>query len=487
MSELTLNADDAGIKPTQLLKHLTKSSLAMLKNRGGVELGAGQSRARAVISDIDFPKQVDVVVIGAGNIGCMTALNLVERGLTVALLEKGVVAGESSGRSLGYIETLFADPAKVEMVARAKILWEHLHERVSGHTGYVRTGSVTGFLSNEGVEAAQGWLDAVRGMPSVSARVISKEELKEKTSNWNEDFVAGLYEPTDACAEPQHFAPSVAEAFREKGGKLFQNCAVKEVLTKGGRISGVVTERGEIKCQSVVLTGGVWTSYLAKSLGLDLPQFMAFASVGRVATQTFDIENPSISQKHPLISDSGIAIRHSGLDSVDVCAPAVRMPVTATMLKNLPKLGGAMVAMEGQFEPVFDINTLMFEYKHMYRYQKTDQSPLQQYRVLAPKVFEPPLLDAVKRYASLSGDQDKTLQESWAGILMTTLDHMPYLSAIDMIPGFYVGSGFYNGLTVAPAAGEALADLVMHQKPKIDLTLYRYDRFKNGQPIVFRN
>jgi glycine/D-amino acid oxidase-like deaminating enzyme len=57
---------------------------------------------------------------------------------------------------------------------------------------------------------------------------------------------------------------------------------------------------------------------------------------------------------------------------------------------------------------------------------------------------------------------------------------------VDSHPGLIVGAGFYFGMTMAPAAGEALADLAMGQKPRIDLNLYRLSRFSDGSPIVFR-
>lgn len=488
MTEQVQNHEQAAPPYGQMLKFFTQSGLAVLKNRGGVRLGNGMSRARPVQSDAVLPQEADAVVIGGGNIGCLTALTLAERGLKVVLCEKGAVAGESSGRSLGYIESLFADPVKLEMAARAKQLWQDMHMRVQGPTGYVKTGSVTGFLSEEGLAAAAGWLDAVKGMPGIDGQILTQSELKEKTAGWREDFIGGLYQPSDACAEPQHFASSVAEAFRAKGGQLFQHCAVREVLTQAGRVCGVATELGEIKCQSVVLAGGAWTPYLAQSLGLDLPQFMAFASIGRVSIAALNLDAFELNEKLPLISaESDIAIRHSIQNSIDICAPAVRLPITVSMLKNMPKLMQAMVAMQGQFSPVFDINTLLFEYKNMHRYSRIGDSPLQQYRVLTPEVFTPPLQDAMQRYALHAADSQRTFQESWAGFLTTTPDHMPYLSAVDSVPGFYVGSGFYNGLTVGPAAAEALADLVMQQTPKIDLSLMRFNRFMDGSPIIFRN
>jgi glycine/D-amino acid oxidase-like deaminating enzyme len=76
--------------------------------------------------------------------------------------------------------------------------------------------------------------------------------------------------------------------------------------------------------------------------------------------------------------------------------------------------------------------------------------------------------------------------DRWAGAMMTTLDNMPVISGVDAHPGLFIGSGFYFGLTMAPAAGEALADLVMGRKPQFDLKLYRFSRFSDGSPTVFR-
>ena len=75
----------------------------MLKFSGGAYI-SGESRAKKVQGDSELPDSVDVVVIGGGFVGCCTALNLAERGVSVAICEKGVVAGEASGRAAGLIE-----------------------------------------------------------------------------------------------------------------------------------------------------------------------------------------------------------------------------------------------------------------------------------------------------------------------------------------------------------------------------------------------
>src|SRR5262245_4980375 len=84
----------------------------------------GFSRARSIPSDAVLPQKVDVAVIGGGFVGTTTALALAQRGVSVALFEKGVVAGEASGRAGGLIEALFEAPEKMELVEYSKQSWQ---------------------------------------------------------------------------------------------------------------------------------------------------------------------------------------------------------------------------------------------------------------------------------------------------------------------------------------------------------------------------
>jgi glycine/D-amino acid oxidase-like deaminating enzyme len=68
---------------------------------------------------------------------------------------------------------------------------------------------------------------------------------------------------------------------------------------------------------------------------------------------------------------------------------------------------------------------------------------------------------------------------------MTTMDNLGVISQVKSLPGLYIGTGMLYGLTMGAAAGEALADMITGEKPKFDITPYRYERFIDGSKFEF--
>ena len=96
-------------------------------------------------------------------------------------------------------------------------------------------------------------------------------------------YRCALHVPTDGCAEPQKAAPAIARAAQRQGAVLLAHCAVRGLDRAAGRVSAVVTERGRIRCDAVILAGGAWTSLFCASLGIRLPQVKVLSSVLRTA------------------------------------------------------------------------------------------------------------------------------------------------------------------------------------------------------------
>src|SRR5690606_184107 len=90
-----------------------------------------------------------------------------------------------------------------------------------------------------------------------------------------------LYTPGDGVAEPSMAVPAIARKARALGATLMTNCAVRDIELDCGRVSAVVTEKGCIACDRVVLAGGAWSSLLCRRLRVRLPQLRVLASVLR--------------------------------------------------------------------------------------------------------------------------------------------------------------------------------------------------------------
>lgn len=209
--------------------------------------------------DPDLPAAVDVVVIGGGIIGTSTALELAERGVKVALCEKGGIGHEQSSRNWGWVRISRRDPREVPLMAEALRIWKGMDERLGRATGYTRAGIIFTCKDDEALAQHERWGRNLEGY-QIEHRMLTPAEFRDLVPGVDLPTKGALYTPTDGRAEPQKAAPAIAERARELGAHVLTECAVRGIETRGGAVSGVVTERGPIACSAVVLAGGAWSS-----------------------------------------------------------------------------------------------------------------------------------------------------------------------------------------------------------------------------------
>ncbi len=233
-----------------------------------------------VESDVDLPERARVVVIGGGIIGVTTALFLAEKGLSVVLCEKGRIGGEQSSRNWGWCRTMGRDMGEIPLAMESLRLWRGMNERTGRETGFRQPGIMYLCENEKEVAAQEAWLEQAK-LYQVESRLLRGQELEAVLPGAGAHFVAGLHTPTDGKAEPAHAVPAIAEAARDHGVKLFTKCAVRGIDLHNGRLVGVITERGRIRCEAAVLAGGAWSRLFAGNAGLDLPQLKILGSVFR--------------------------------------------------------------------------------------------------------------------------------------------------------------------------------------------------------------
>src|SRR5262249_6210022 len=119
-------------------------------------------RVDPVQSDEVLPAQADVVVIGGGIIGTSTALFLAQRGISVALCEKGHIAGEQSSRNWGWCRKMARDPREIPLIIESLRLWERMNETVEAETGFRTCGIMYLGQTKADVARYEAWLEHAR-------------------------------------------------------------------------------------------------------------------------------------------------------------------------------------------------------------------------------------------------------------------------------------------------------------------------------------
>lgn len=224
-----------------------------------------------VDSDYPLPKSADVVIIGGGIVGVCTAYFLAERGVSVVLVEKSGIAHEQSSRNWGWVRTMGRDIAEIPLAIASLKLWDSWAMRLRHDTGFTRAGILYACESEQEIAAKVAWLKEAKPMgieaewldpAQIDARLVGKAP-----PSWK----GALYTATDGRAEPDIATAAIAEGARALGARLFTRCAARGLETEAGRVSSVVTELGEIKCKTVVLAAGAWSSLFCRNLGIRLP------------------------------------------------------------------------------------------------------------------------------------------------------------------------------------------------------------------------
>src|SRR5262249_26422109 len=133
-------------------------------------------RIEPIAADSDLPARVDVVVIGGGIIGTSTAFFLAQKGVAVALCEKGHIAGEQSGRNWGFCRQQGRDPRELPLIIESLRVWRSLDRTIEGDTGFRQAGSV--YVAEDEKEAAaqERWLEYAHPY-QLDTRVVSGQEL----------------------------------------------------------------------------------------------------------------------------------------------------------------------------------------------------------------------------------------------------------------------------------------------------------------------
>ena len=432
-----------------------------------------------VPTNSELPHETEVIIIGGGIIGVCAALTLAEHGIPVALFEKGEIAAEQSSRNWGWCRQQGRDPREMPLIIESLRLWRGMNTRIQRNVGFSECG-VLKLAQNDTELAKQHAWSTIGKEHGVNNKLLNGKDVVQHIPECTTSWKGGLFTPSDGRAEPTLAAPAIALAARGLGARLFTNTAVRTIDTQGGRVSGAVTERGRVRCKTVIVAAGAWTSLFLRNLGVRVPQLKVRSSAFRT---------------HPMPGGPEISIYASGF--------AARKRSD----------GGYTIALGGRTRIPYDLTPDSFRFlrefvplgwmsRNSLRLRlserfTTEQTYPSHWDAQTPTIFEKErilnptpvvkLLDQARANITAAFPFFKGLSvaEQWAGMIDVTPDAVPVISETPHLPGCIIATGFSgHGFGIGPAAGEFAAQLAVGQQPLVDPTPFQVQRFSDGSKIT---
>ncbi len=216
-----------------------------------------------------MPRLSDVVVIGAGIIGCTAAYFLTAEGHRVTIVERGDVASGTASASGGWV--IIHDKETPAEVARA-LESRRLYERLASDAGVEmhRSGGMILATTSDELARLRRQADvAISGGAAVE--LLTAPTVRDFEREIARDIIGATY-----CAdEGTVHAPQVCEvlirAVRARGGEVLTRTPVTAVTVTDGKVVGVKTTTEGIAAPVVVCACGVWSPAIGELVGVEIP------------------------------------------------------------------------------------------------------------------------------------------------------------------------------------------------------------------------
>lgn len=212
----------------------------------------------------------DVVVVGAGIVGCSVAYHLAQRrDARVLVVEKGSLAAGMTKRSGALIRTQLAHPVEAQLAVASLKFFRQWKEHTGASCGY----TPTGFVIVAGQEQAARLRDQTARTQAFGANVqtLSPDELRAlQPGAYVDDVALATYEPEAGWVDSLLATQTLAARVKELGGVFKTGTFVKQIRVEYGRVTGIETSIGTIEALNVVLCTGAWTDRLLRSLKIEI-------------------------------------------------------------------------------------------------------------------------------------------------------------------------------------------------------------------------
>lgn len=420
----------------------------------------------------------DVVVVGGGLIGLLTAAELADRGAQVVILEKDDVGFEQSGRSVAAINLPGGEPnANASMLRLSSEEWSTFEDRWECEIDLNKSGWHIVVEDEED----QAWLDIERATWNETAGFPENELLDADIARQRFPQLAGDFLALDVRHGGHVDAIMVMKSLRSitarRGVEIQCGVMATGFHSNGETITAVRTQETSIACDAVIVAAGVWSPHLCDRLGFHIPM----QRVRAPAVETGAMPPDTIPG---FLRGATFGARQSRNGTIRVTGgyrfSAMIHDISLNDLRDLSVWAPALWQNRKDISLRVDPMILWRDFSSAFaRLRLNDNQSVvaRHYHPRSnPRLRRKQLADLANVVPAVSGAR---VHRAFAGIIDLMPDLQPVVGRIPGTANGYVSTGYSgHGYMYGPGACRALASLIIDNKPEIDLHQYRPERLE---------
>lgn len=376
---------------------------------------------------------MDVVVVGAGVVGAACAFYASRSGLSVAVVDRGPVAGGTTGAGEGNLLVSDKTPGpEMDLALLSLSLWRELARELPADIEFDPKGGLVVASGEESLAALSRSVEGQRAS-GVEACHVTPDRLPEVEPHLAPGLAGGFLYPQDSQVQPALAAARLLSAARAAGAHLYLGEEVVRIPRERetGRVGGVCTPRRELSSPVVVNAAGTWGGQLAALAGAELP-----VQPRRGFVLVTEALPPLI--RHKVYAAEYLADVSSGSAALQ----------TSPVVEGTP--AGPVLVGASRERVGFD-------------------------RRLSVPVVARLASQAAALFPVLA---DVQVLRIYHGFRPYLPDHLPAIGPDPRVPGLFHACGHEGaGIGLAPATGRLIASAIAGERPALDLEPFAPDRF----------
>lgn len=224
------------------------------------------------MTEASLPSHASVVVVGGGVMGCSTLYHLAGLGVSDAILvERNQLTSGTTWHSAAQVRALRSSRNLTDLIRYSISLYTGLEEETGQATGWINEGSLS-IAANEDRLTHIRRQEALAHAFGVRARSVPPGEAKERWPLMNtSDVLGAVWSPDDGRVSPSDLCAALVKGARTRGARIFEGTGLTGIRTRAGRVVGIETRRGTVRCDAVALCAGLWSRAVAALADVEVP------------------------------------------------------------------------------------------------------------------------------------------------------------------------------------------------------------------------